>query len=464
MTSQLNKYRIYCNDENKYVYLWNKSTPSSCPNNNTHLINIDTITIVDKINNTDINIANQNIDIFGRLRISNANVIFTLHHALGEKSLYIDTKLVGNATSTLESSISSKILTVYNSGDRAIYQTRQYFPYIPGASKVIFLSGVLQNIATTGIKSRIGSFDNHYDKAIGHSGNGHFFEFYEDKLYVVERSSTRGSYQTDFRVEQNDWNVDKLDGSGPSGLTIDPTKALLFVIEYAWLGVNIVKMGFKINNYLCWCHIWDHSDLTVPYIKYAKLPIRYEIENVSAGEIEINMKVICASVIIEGGNNIENNLNHGINLTYSDDNQRIVLKNDWFPIFSIKLSNDVIRRSIAITKLTITTIENRPLKWRLLLNPVLINPIWSSNNNHPDSVADIDISTAIVGNSNNIQVGYPFESGTITGNFTQVYDFISPDIMINADIAGNSDIITLQARGITNNATFIYSIDWMEIF
>ncbi len=464
MTSQINKYRIYCNDENQYVYVWNKVVPSLCPNNTTHIINNETITIVDKICKNNMNIINQNSDIFGRLRISNANILFTFHHALGEKSIYIDTKIVGSATCILDTTISSKILTVYNTGDKVVYQTRQYFPYIPGSSKIIYLTGVLQVTSNSGVRSRIGTFDNHYDKAIGINGNGHFFEFFEEKLYIVERTSTLGGYQTDFRIQQSDWNLDPLDGTGPSGLTIDPTKSLLFVIEYAWLGVNIVKMGFKINDSLCWCHIWDHSDLNVPYIKYAKLPIRYEIENISAGEVTTEMRVICAAIIVEGGPGVLNNINHGINLTFCDDNERYVPKNDWFPIFSIKLADQCIRRSIAITKLTITTTENRSLKWRLILNPVLINPNWIVNTAHPDSIIQYDISTGVVGKSNNIQVGYPYESGTITGNCTENYYFETPDIMANADIAGNSDIITLQARGINNNSSFIYSIDWIEMF
>ena len=45
----INKYKLWCNDEKKYVYIWNDDEPIVCPNVNTHSINIDSISIEESI-------------------------------------------------------------------------------------------------------------------------------------------------------------------------------------------------------------------------------------------------------------------------------------------------------------------------------------------------------------------------------------------------------------------------------
>ena len=47
--SSICQYRLYCNTQSDYKYVWSTSIPSTCPDNNTHTINIDSITIVNEI-------------------------------------------------------------------------------------------------------------------------------------------------------------------------------------------------------------------------------------------------------------------------------------------------------------------------------------------------------------------------------------------------------------------------------
>lgn len=454
------KYRIYCKDESSYNYVWNTTPPTTCPNNNTHLIDNDTITVVDSISN---DTQKLNTDIFERLKVVNATTIYSNHNAFGAKALCCDYRLDGTGNMFVDMLNSCKNLVVNNIGDRAICQSRQYFTYIPGYSKFVYISGVFQTTLTPGVRSRIGVFDNHYDKTVDNKGNGHYFEYYNSSLYVVERSSTSGTDQTDTRVAQADWNTDRMDGTGKSKLTVDPSKGLLMLIEYAWLGVGITRMGFLIGGRVYWAHIWDHSHLQCPYILYAKLPIRYEIQNISATNTTVAMRAICQSVQLESSN--IHSVSHGTSVTYCEDTERIASKVTWLPIFSLRTSIAGTRRSIAITKLTIIT-DNRAVKWRLILNPVLIGPNWRPVLLHPDSAAEYDITSAIARqDTNNVQTGFPFESGVIAPNFSETYEFISPyEVTLNANITGVSDIITLQARGVNNTATFSYSIDWIELY
>ena len=49
MTTEVNKYRVYCNDEADYVYTWDFVEPTTCPNNNSHIINTSLTTIVETV-------------------------------------------------------------------------------------------------------------------------------------------------------------------------------------------------------------------------------------------------------------------------------------------------------------------------------------------------------------------------------------------------------------------------------
>ena len=454
------KYRIYCNDESTYNYVWNTTPPTTCPNNNTHVIDNTTITVVDSISNDEQKL---NVDIFERLKVVNATTVYSNHNAFGAKSICHDNRTDGGGTVSIDISNSCKLLTVNNIGDRAVSQSRQYFTYIPGYSKFIYISGVFQTTLTPGIRTRIGVFDNHYDKTVDSKGNGHYYEYYNGGMFVVERSSTNGTDQTDVRVAQNDWNTDRMDGTGKSKLSIDPSKGLLMLIEYAWLGVGITRMGFLIGGRVYWAHIWDHSHLQCPYILYAKLPIRYEIQNISAANTTATSRAICQSVQLESSN--ISSVSHGTSVTFCEDTERIASKATWLPIFSLRTSVAGTRRTIAITKLTIIT-DIRAIKWRLILNPVLIGPNWRPVLLHPDSAAEYDTTSPIVWqDSNNVQAGFPFESGVIAPNCSETYTFGAPyEVTLNANIAGISDIITLQARGVSNTATFSYSIDWIELY
>lgn len=45
----VNRYRIFCNTENAYVYTWDTSPPTTCPNNNTHTVDISSVTLIDSV-------------------------------------------------------------------------------------------------------------------------------------------------------------------------------------------------------------------------------------------------------------------------------------------------------------------------------------------------------------------------------------------------------------------------------
>lgn len=43
------KYRLYCNDESTWKYVWSETSPTTCPTNTSHDINLESITDIEKL-------------------------------------------------------------------------------------------------------------------------------------------------------------------------------------------------------------------------------------------------------------------------------------------------------------------------------------------------------------------------------------------------------------------------------
>ena len=56
---QINHYRVFCATENTYQYVWKDSLPTTCPNNNSHTIDADTISIMDTVSQAAVEVVQQ---------------------------------------------------------------------------------------------------------------------------------------------------------------------------------------------------------------------------------------------------------------------------------------------------------------------------------------------------------------------------------------------------------------------
>ncbi len=205
------------------------------------------------------------LDAFGRLRVSMPNTLFDSQQEYGLDTLRVwaaaanGTVAVGasdgsvtngsNAVGPRAANTRLTPITVSTTnGHYSILQSRQYTRYIPGKSHLVLITGVFA------------------------TGSGASMSF-------VRRSSTSGSV-VDTSVAQASWNIDKMDGTGPSGITLDPTKTQILFISAQWLGVGRVVVGFDIDGQLYPCHEFlNANSLTVPYTQSFNLPVRLEARN-----------------------------------------------------------------------------------------------------------------------------------------------------------------------------------------
>lgn len=236
------------------------------------------------------------LDAFQRLRVSNPTTLYDAQLQYDDQPLLWETDINGAGSTAHLPNQSALQLTVTDAdGDRVTRQTRAYYRYQPGKSQLIVLSGLL-GVGKAGVSQRIGLL---YDQ------NGLFFEYIGTTLNVTLRSFVTGA-TVNTRVAQTGWNLDVMDGSGVSGVTLDVTKAQIFVVDLEWLSSGRVRMGFFMNGAIVYVHEFLNANvLATPYMTTANLPLRYEIENTAATSGSTTLLQVCAMIASEGGFSIE---------------------------------------------------------------------------------------------------------------------------------------------------------------
>jgi hypothetical protein len=268
------------------------------------------------------------VDAFGRLRVSNPLTLFDSSHRYKDNDLWNTSTASGGAATfnTNQGLVDLSVTTT--SGSKVYRETTKVFAYLPGKSLLVMTTFVM-NAAKSNLRQRVGYFggsNGMYLELDGAGGN---------VLSFVKRSSVSGNV-VDTSVTQANWNYDKMDGTGPSGLTLDITKAQILWMDFEWLGVGTVRLGFIINGKFILCHQFNHANIiTSTYITTASLPLRYEIENTGTTASASNLKQICSTVISEGGYELRG-LQQAVNIPITTP-RTLAVAGTYYPIASIRL-------------------------------------------------------------------------------------------------------------------------------
>lgn len=91
-------------------------------------------------------------------------------------------------------------------------------------------------------------------------------------------SNTTISKTVDLRIPQSQWNIDKFDGTGPSGFNLDTGRMQMAYIDYSWYGAGFIRYGFRAaNGNVTYAHkILNNNVNTEAYMRSGNLPARYE--------------------------------------------------------------------------------------------------------------------------------------------------------------------------------------------
>lgn len=319
------------------------------------------------------------LDAFGRLRVSQPQTIFDAGFATNTLTkLFTQFTQTGGAIAHNANSTSVDFSTNTTQGSKAVLQTSRFFNYHPGKSQLLLVTGNMHG-KQSGIRKRIGLFD---DK------NGVFFELNGQLANCVFRSSVSGSV-VDTSAEQSTWNIDKLDGTGQSGITLDWTKQQILFLDFQWLGSGAIRFGTIIGGQVIYAHQFNNANvLDSPWAQFSIWPIRAEMENTGTPTSNGAGTLTCMSVISEGGWNPQ-----GLLATANTSSTpRALSTGQTLPVISIRKQSASVKIPIIPIDFTLLSDTADTYLVRIVKNGTLTAPSWVSTG----QVSEYDVSASAI--------------------------------------------------------------------
>lgn len=269
----LNKWRIYCNTETTWITKWETSdiTPDVlCFNDSGHSVNINSLSITDTVAPTDTNIRNLSLTSFDELRVAERTRIFEIKSIFGKSEFRDIYTTEDGGTITNDIGDATYALAVSNTNGRALLQSAERGRYVAGLQAETGIAAILPQQTLAGNQfCKIGLYDD---------ANGMYFKYTSAGLAVaILRDSVENV------IERTSWNIDKLDGTGPSKHVLNFADGMIFKILFTWYGFGSINFYINITNSTTNVQsghlIHTYKPGSTTSVKNPNLPIRVELDN-----------------------------------------------------------------------------------------------------------------------------------------------------------------------------------------
>lgn len=385
------------------------------------------------------------IDAFGRWRTSDLYTIFDSKNLYDTGSLVWATKTTGNATASFMASQSCVLMYASGSNSSVIRQSRKRCTYQPGKSQEVLITANFSGSSPNVIK-KVGYYDN---------TDGICFALSGSSFGTCLRSSTSGVVVDTF-TSQSNWNMDKYDGTGASGNSIDITKSQIFFMDFEWLGVGRVRYGIVQGGILTYVHqITNINALSTVYMASPNEPVRYELINSGSGVA--NMVQICSCVASEGG--IDKN---GPVRTVVFPNALTLAAGSTYGLIAIRQKDSAHDTTILPIDVSScqSTATNIVYETSLLLNPSGSLPwVWQDVPNSSVQYATASANTYTVARE-----GTKIYSTVQAGQSANPPIATDPTFALGSDVDGVQDILVVGWRSISGNSSnACATLTWREL-
>ena len=307
-------------------------------------------------------------DAFGRLRTSDPFTLFDSSHRYSDNGHWVESTTAGGSSSFNSDQGLIDMTVTTASGAQVLRETKRVFNYQPGKSLLSILSFNF-NEAKANLKQRIGYYG---------ASNGFYLELDgTDEPSFVKRSAVTGSV-VNTEISKSNWNIDSLDGNGPSGITLDLTKVQIVWFDFEWLGSGTVRCGFIINGQYIHCHSFHHANVIQgTYITTATLPVRAEIINTNTTSSSSTLKQICATVLSEGGYQLQGDSGEA-KLPIASPRD-LTNASTSYPLVSIRLKSNRLDGVVILDSLNVLGITNNAnYCWELVQGGTTTGGTWVS--------------------------------------------------------------------------------------
>lgn len=391
------------------------------------------------------------IDSFGRLRVSTPTGIFDSQFTYDLQPLLFEQIVVGTGAAIAHSAVNRNAVMTFTgtpTGGSAIMQSFQCFRYQPGKSQFVSISFDFDSATANCLKF------------VGYSDGVNGVEFQNNGInnqFVIYSGTSNGN-QT---VIQSSWNIDKLDGTGPSGIVFNITATQIFVVDLQSLYSGRVRVGFDIGGVIVYCHEFAHANSAQsPYIQSANLPVRCGMT--CTGTVTSTMQMTCCTVVSEGGTD------KTIGYEFAKDFLVTAANGAATHALSIRpkqLFNGITNRAtVYFIEIDLLVTGNSPVEWQLVLGQAIsgtttytdVNTIYSSV--EYNTVGAVSGLPAIV-----MDESYVPASNQSKGQGQMNLSFRYPITLNAAGVARPLGTISLLVAGIGAASDCRGALKWTEV-
>lgn len=343
----------------------------------------------------------------------------------------------GNVTVTLNGTAFTVAVTNASNIQRTVYEIASYTGYTgwdayPVGATVVF------------IKKSAGTTAGTQSFSAGTTGS------------AASIAQTRaGAASTDTFIKQSDWNVDKLDGTGLSGVTLNPQKINIYRIKIGYLGAHDlifqVKVTLTSGNNSTWVnvHIIKYTNLNTS-TSFTNASFPFNSFAYSAGSTT-NLTVSIGSYagFIEG-----KKILHGNRAAYFNTLTSVGASNyqALFSILNPRVYNSVANQTVINLKSFSGAIKHTsPCSYYIIKNGTLVgNPNFQSYSSSMCGLWDTAATTVTI--TDNIQIQYIFHLGD-TGDVD--HHFSNGEFNAEEYTIQPGEMITLAAKSTTGTPAYV---------
>lgn len=379
--------------------------------------------------------------------LNNAYSLIELQMALDKNQIEID-EIVTNGGSIEFDPLSQLVnMSVTDKNAKVVRQSKMVMKYRLGQDILAVVSGTLiGQVSPQNVIYRIGLFEDDADIITGGTITAGCFFQYDWSGDMIGAVLRRSGFE-DLVIPQYEWNIDSLNGLGPSGLNIEFDKHLTYIYELRHRQGTIMKLGVMNKDVMVFCHEFIDSVAYTP-----SLPVRWEIKGNG-----LPTSNICAGNMLQGYAIVygkQNRINNDVRAFGLMCNQTNILSTDEnINLVALRLLPNAGKCRIQVSRLQIINTETGFAKWELVLNPIGLN-----GNDFVTGESILEKNES----NDNVTEGTLLATGYIGKNTIETIELDSNICPLTTRINGTSDIIALRIHGMYGTVNIGANISWRE--
>lgn len=398
---------------------------------------------------------------FGELLTDNVNPRIQIKFPYNRiNSAYANSFVTGSGA-TITSSSNLAEVTVGTSSSSAALASKYCLSFLAGEGSEFLGTGIFNaSLANSTQLLGIGNFNTNTNPTFANIQDGFFFGYSGTDFGIIRyRDSTFTPI-----VKQADWNVDTMNGAGPSGMTLNPQKGNVYKIQYQW---GFGDVFFFIENPAIGEFVLVHrlqypNQFSVTTVLNPSLKPMGVVSSTGTAAA-LTLKVCCLTGRIEGSVDPEISTRNSI----ASVNTGVALASpaNMYTILAVQNKNNfnalanMVEVDLDVVSLFNNGSNTESAKFTIFLNPSFTpaSPTFTDINASNSVMSYFrGNATSVIDPTSGTQLFTFYLDG---GKTSQVLDLTAMSIFL-----APGDVVAIGAQALSGNGPVTASMSWTELF